>query len=87
MPPVMVGQIARNNLREPEWSSGLLALPVNIKHKYMFHALSGALTLALTIVVLKLFLPEIAAGLIELIVKVIHIAIVAVDQTSVNLPH
>ncbi len=52
----------------------------------MFQALSGALTLALIIVVLKLFLPEIAVGLIELTVKVINILLTAVDQASANLP-
>jgi len=51
----------------------------------MIRALSGALTLALGIIVLKLLLPEIAVGLIDLIVKIIHILNVAVDQTSANL--
>ncbi|MFA6215126.1 MAG: hypothetical protein WC768_00985 [Patescibacteria group bacterium] len=52
----------------------------------MLKALSGALTLALTLIVLKLFLPEVAAGLIELTVKVIHVLNVSVDQASANLP-
>ena len=84
----MVGQNARNNLHNQCGSAGLLALPLIIKPKnHMFRALSGALTLALTIIVLKLFLPEIAAGLIELTVKVLNVLNIAVDQAAVNLPH
>jgi len=52
----------------------------------MFKALSGALTLALTIIVLKLFLPEIAAGLTELIVKILNIVNISVDQAASNFP-
>jgi len=55
----------------------------------MFKALSGGLTLAVTIIVLKLFLPEIATSLIELTVKVLNVLTASVDQASitVNLPH
>jgi hypothetical protein len=53
----------------------------------MFKALSGGLTLAVTVIVLKLFLPEIAVSLIDLIVKVIDVMIISVDQASLNLPH
>lgn len=52
----------------------------------MFRALSGALSLALMLIVLKMFLPEVAAGLIELTVKVIAILNGAVDQAALNLP-
>jgi len=53
----------------------------------MFRAFSGALSLALAILVLKLFLPEVAEALIVLTVKVLHILNVSVDQASTNLPH
>jgi hypothetical protein len=53
----------------------------------MFHALSAGLTLAMIIVVLKLFLPEIAASLIELIIKILAILNIAVDQAGTNLPY
>jgi hypothetical protein len=52
----------------------------------MYQAFAGALALALTIVVLKLLLPEVANDLIILIVKVLQILIRAVDQASANLP-
>lgn len=52
----------------------------------MFRAISGALSLAAIILVLQLFLPEVAARLIELIVKLLEIALYAVDQAQGQLP-
>jgi hypothetical protein len=48
----------------------------------MWKACSGGLTLAVAIIVIKLFLPEIAEGLIELITKVINVMITSVDHAS-----
>jgi len=53
----------------------------------MWKAFSGGLSLAVTIIVLKLFLPEIAQGLIDLTIKVLAILNIAVDQAATNLPH
>jgi hypothetical protein len=52
----------------------------------MWKALSQGFGLAMMIIVLKLFLPEVAAGVIELTNKVIQVLISAVDQASTNLP-
>jgi len=51
----------------------------------MIRAVSSALSLALTILVLKLFLPEVATGLIELITKVITIANLALDHATITV--
>jgi len=48
---------------------------------------TGVLSLALALVVLKMFLPEVAVGLIQLIVKVIAVLNGAVDQAALNLPN
>ncbi|MFA6409980.1 MAG: hypothetical protein WCW26_00175 [Candidatus Buchananbacteria bacterium] len=54
----------------------------------MFEAIRGGLALAVTLVVLKLFLPEVAAKLVLLITNVIDILLLAVNQASVaNLIH
>jgi hypothetical protein len=52
----------------------------------MYQALSGGLMLAVMIVVLKSFVPEVAVGLIELITKVIGLAINIVDHAATGLP-
>ncbi|MAF13305.1 MAG: hypothetical protein CMI53_00220 [Parcubacteria group bacterium] len=83
----MVGQMWRK-LHDNQ--SGHLAMIVPrlfITCHDMFHALSAGLTLAMIIVVLKLFLPEIAASLIELIIKILAILNIAVDQAGTNLPY
>jgi len=53
----------------------------------MYAALRGALTLALLILVVQIFLPEVASRLIELITRVIDILLYAVNQTATTLPH
>ena len=52
----------------------------------MWQACSAGLTLAVLIIVLKLFLPEVANDLIVLIIKILRILIQSIDQASANLP-
>ena len=52
----------------------------------MLYALRVGLTLAVTIIVIQFFLPTVAAGLVELITKVIDILLFAVNQTKAGLP-
>ncbi|MFA6321857.1 MAG: hypothetical protein WCX71_00065 [Candidatus Buchananbacteria bacterium] len=52
----------------------------------MFKALSQGFGLAIAIIVLKLFLPEVFVGVLELTTKVIDVLIRAVDQAATNLP-
>ena len=48
----------------------------------MFRAISGGLSLAVFIIVMKAFLPEVADELIELTVKVLSVMNVSVDNAS-----
>lgn len=52
----------------------------------MLYALRVGLTLAVAIIVIQFFLPTVAAGLVELITKVIDILLFAVNQTQAGLP-
>ncbi len=52
----------------------------------MWKAISQGFGLAVMIIVLKLFLPEVADSVIVLTTKVINVLIAAVDSASVNLP-
>lgn len=52
----------------------------------MYHAIRGGLTLAVLIIVIGLFLPEVGAKLIELITAVIDLLLYGVDQVSASLP-
>jgi hypothetical protein len=53
----------------------------------MFYALRGAFSLALLILVLQIFLPEIANGLVEVVIKMIHLANTSLDHTLANMPY
>ena len=52
----------------------------------MYHALRAGLTLAVTIVVLKAFMPEIADGLTLAISQALNILTDALGQAQVGLP-
>ena len=52
----------------------------------MFKAIQGALSLAALIIVLQLFLPEVYASVVTLIVKVLTLANYGLDQASTGLP-
>lgn len=52
----------------------------------MFAALRGGLSLAVLILVMKLFLPEVALGLIEIIEKMIDITNHVLDNALATLP-
>jgi hypothetical protein len=54
--------------------------------KRMFKAIHGALSLAALIIVLQLFLPEVYASVVTLIIKVLTLANVGLDQASTGLP-
>ncbi len=50
----------------------------------MLRALRGALTLALLLVVLQIFLPELGSALIELLLKMVEIALAILNQVPVQ---
>lgn len=52
----------------------------------MFRAFSGALSLALTLLVLYCILPEVAESLVEVIMKILHIISISLDQALSHLP-
>ena len=52
----------------------------------MLYAIRGGLTLVVAIVVTQLLLPEIGVRLVGLIVKVLDLALIAVDQSATALP-
>ncbi|GEM_PF-3756475 len=51
----------------------------------MYTAIRGALTLALTILVLQIFMPEVANGLIALIARILEIALAILSQVPTTL--
>ncbi len=51
----------------------------------MYTAIRGALTLALTILVLQIFLPEVASGLIALVARMLEIALAILSQVPTSL--
>ncbi len=53
---------------------------------HMYYAFKTALTLAVVLVVLQLFVPEVAARLVDLTTRVIDVMILALDQATVALP-
>lgn len=54
-----------------------------LKHNnHMFKAISGALSLLLTILVLEATLPDVATQVIELITKILHLANAALDSLA-----
>jgi len=52
----------------------------------MFQAIGGALSLALTILVLQAFVPEVAAGIVGIILKMITVVNYSLDQVLNSLP-
>lgn len=52
----------------------------------MYHALRGGLTLAVLIIVVGLFLPEVGAKIVELILKILNILVYGIDHVSATLP-
>lgn len=52
----------------------------------MLHAIRGGLTLAVAILVIQLFLPEVGLKLVELIVKILDITLAVIDHSAANLP-
>ena len=52
----------------------------------MFYALRSGLALIVIIVVLQMFLPDLAARIVELITQVIDLMLYALDQAQANLP-
>ena len=86
IPLAMAGQFCYQANDQPELVAGYVAPPLIIKHAVMLHAIRGGLTLAVAIVVIQLFLPEIAVRLVELIVKILDLALVAVDHSTATLP-
>ncbi len=52
----------------------------------MYYAFKTALTLAVVLVVLQMFVPEVAARLVDLTTRVIDVMILALDQATVALP-
>lgn len=53
---------------------------------HMYYAFKTALTLAVVLVVLQMFVPEVAARLVDLTTRVIDVMILALDQATVALP-
>jgi len=51
----------------------------------MYTAIRGALTLALTLLVLQIFLPDVATGLISLIARIIEIALAILSQVPTTV--
>jgi hypothetical protein len=54
--------------------------------EHMFRAIAGALSLALTIIVLQAFVPDVATALIEVILKVLYLASSALDNVPSAFP-
>jgi len=52
----------------------------------MTRAISGALSLVLLILVLKMFFPEVTGELGEIIAKLAHLALVLLNLAIANLP-
>jgi len=52
----------------------------------MYTAIRGALTLALTILVLQIFLPGVARGLVEIIERLIILTLSLLSQVPSSLP-
>jgi len=66
----------------------LIVYPLYLIHnaKHMFKALRAGFTLIIIILVLQALLPEVATGIIEIILKMIGIANYSLDQAIDGLP-
>jgi hypothetical protein len=51
----------------------------------MYTAIRGALTLALTLLVLQIFLPDVATGLVSLLARIIEIALAILNQVPTTV--
>jgi len=52
----------------------------------MYRAIRGALTLAVLLVVLQIFLPEVCSGLVSIILKMIELTLNVLNQGLGSLP-
>lgn len=62
------------------------ATPFRVSRKHMFKAISGALSLLLTIVVLRAALPEVADLVIEIITKILLLLNTVLDGVAKSYP-
>ena len=81
-----IGRVIQNVSSRTGLVGPVNTFPFIIKDNHMIKAFGGALSLALTILVLRLVIPEIGDLLIAIIVKVLEIISEAIDQAGSALP-
>ena len=72
-------------LKHPHDRGSRPAKPFSMKRKYMAKAFGGALSLVLTILILRLALPEVGRVAVEIVMKVLLIISKLLDYAS-SLP-